>query len=180
MMSITEFTASAKEQDSNISSPITGTSSDLDSPATEDIIPSLPSPPSKIEAEHYYDGLYSRPILVARSSTIPWKLPTDPEEVKELRPIGNHAIRDAWEGELAQKIFAYLDSMKVKWTSIDLVRIGIAEQRSFLPVVWIGVKPSTLSGHDGVKVVLKCKEILVEHDITDVDVEIRESEVIRY
>lgn len=46
-------------------------------------------------------------------------------------------------------------------------------------IVWIGVMPGSLSGADGVVVASKCREFLVENDITDVEVEIHESVVIR-
>lgn len=39
--------------------------------------------------------------------------------------------------------------------------------------------PASLSGHDGVVVAFKCRELLLEYDIADVDVEIRESVVSR-
>ncbi|KIY45506.1 hypothetical protein FISHEDRAFT_76683 [Fistulina hepatica ATCC 64428] len=133
------------------------------SPATGDIPPpqssslTLPSPPSEMEARFYYAGLPSSPVLVARTSTTPWEMPTGPEayrRVKELRPVGNHALKlqEAWEGNLPPKLFALLDSMKVKWTSTDIVRIGNAGE-SFAPVIlWIGVMPASLSGDDGVVV----------------------------
>jgi hypothetical protein len=40
--------------------------------------------------------------------------------------------------------------------------------------------PASLSGHDGVVVAFKCRELLVEYDIADVNVEIRESVVSRW
>jgi len=96
---------------------------------------------------------------------------------KELRAVGNHALKDVWEDNLALKIHAVLDLMKVKWTSTDVVRIKPVEE-SFAPVVlWIGVIPASLSGDDGVVVAFKCRETLRENDITDVEVEIRESVV---
>ena len=59
----------------------------------------LPSPPSQTEAKLYYTGLHSAPVLVARTGTTLWEEPTSPEshwhqklKLKELRPIGNHAI----------------------------------------------------------------------------------------
>jgi hypothetical protein len=42
------------------------------------------------------------------------------------------------------------------------------------------VKPTSLSGDDGVIVASKCKELLGEYNITDIEVEIRESIVIHY
>ncbi|OCH84906.1 hypothetical protein OBBRIDRAFT_815290 [Obba rivulosa] len=123
------------------------------------------SPLSKMEAKFYYAGLPSAPVLVARTSTTPWEAPTGPEayrNVKELRIVGNLALKEAWESNLALKIHALLDSMKVKWTSTDVVRIGNTGESSAPVILWIG-----------------CRELLVESNITDVDVEIRESVVTR-
>ncbi|KAK7447030.1 hypothetical protein VKT23_014243 [Stygiomarasmius scandens] len=145
--------------------------------------PTLPSPPSEMEVKFYYAGLPSSPVLVARTDA-PWKAPTGPEAyrvIRELRPVGNHALKlhEVWEDNLAFKLHALLDSMQVKWTSTDVVRIGNVDE-SFAPVVlWIGVMPTSLSGDDGVVVAFKCQELLGEYDITDVEVEIRESVVTR-
>ena len=131
-----------------------------------------------MEAKHYYHGLPSRPVLVARTGTTPWEEPTGPEAYlveKGLRLAGNHPLKEIWSDKVAPKVVDLLDSMKVEWTSLDVVRIGDAEEY-FAPVIlWIGVSPASLSGHDGVNVAYKCRELLVEHDIVDVDVEIRES-----
>ncbi len=140
----------------------------------------LLSPPS--EAKFYYAGLPSAPVLVARTGTTPWEAPTGPEAyptVKELRTVGNHALEEVWEGNLAPELHALLDSMEVKWTSTDVVRIGNAEESSAPVILWIGVIPRSLSDNDGVDVASRCQELLVKYDITDVDVEIRESVVTR-
>jgi hypothetical protein len=74
--------------------------------------------------------------------------PCGPEaywKVKELRVIGdgNHAPKEA-RGE--GKLHALLDSVKVKRTSMDVVRIGNAGE-SFAPViVWNVVMPASLYG----------------------------------
>ena len=52
--------------------------------------------------------------------------------------------------------------MRVEWTSIDALRIGIAEVWDAPVIVWIGVIPVSLSGADGVVVASKCRELLVE------------------
>ncbi|TFY68395.1 hypothetical protein EVG20_g3582 [Dentipellis fragilis] len=143
------------------------------------------SPPSNEEAGLYYAGLPSRPRLVARSGIVPWSAPTGPEAyavIRMLHPVGDHAVKEVWEDKLALKLHALLDSMEVKWTSTDVVRIGNADEpyRSAPVVLWIGVIPTSLSGADGVVVASKCKELLVaEYNITDVDVEIRQSIVAR-
>ncbi|KAK7447048.1 hypothetical protein VKT23_014258 [Stygiomarasmius scandens] len=142
----------------------------------------LPPPPSEKEAKFYYAGLPSGPVLVARTYTTPWKAPTGPEAyrvIKELRTVGNHALNEVWEDNLALKLHALLDSMKVKWTSTDVVRIGVAKEADAHVVLWIGVVPASLSGDDGVAVAYECRELLREYSIADVDVEIRESVVSR-
>ena len=45
-------------------------------------------------------------------------------KTRDLHPVGNHALKEVWEGNLALRIHALLDSMNVKWTSTDVVRIG--------------------------------------------------------
>jgi hypothetical protein len=139
-----------------------------------------------MEAKFYYFGLPSCPTLVARSSTTPWEVPSGPEEnwnFKELGVASRHPIREVWdsaEDPLSRKMIDLLNSMKVQWTSIDMVRIGYSEDMSFAPVVlWIGVMPASLNGYDGNEVVSKCLELLKEKDITDIEVEIRESIVRR-
>ncbi|KAJ6580227.1 hypothetical protein B0H10DRAFT_2235420 [Mycena sp. CBHHK59/15] len=140
----------------------------------------LLSPPSEMETKFYYAGLPSSPVLVARTGATSWKAPTGPEayrKIKELCAVGNHALKETWEGNLALKVHALLDSMKVMWTSTDVVRIGNTGESSAPVILWIGVMPASLSGDDGVVVASKCRELLVEYDIADVNVEIRESVV---
>ncbi|EED81207.1 predicted protein [Postia placenta Mad-698-R] len=96
----------------------------------------FPFPPSEMEANVYYAGLPSAPALVACTSTTPWEAPTGLEayrNIKELRAVGNHALKEAWEDDLAK-----------------------------------APRPSGLD-----------EELLVESNIADVDVEIRESVVTR-
>ncbi|KAH9986587.1 hypothetical protein BJV77DRAFT_965122 [Russula vinacea] len=139
-------------------------------------------PPSELEASFYYSGLPSGPVLVARTGATLWKAPTGPEAyrvIRELRAVGNHALKQVWEDDLALKLHAILNSMEVKWTSTDVVRIANEGESSAPVILWIGVIPKSLSGDDGVIVASKCRELLVEFNITDVDVEIRESVVTR-
>lgn len=138
------------------------------------------SPVSEKEAKYYYYGLPSCPRLVARSSslTIPWKEPTGPEAYlprKELLPAGGHALGAVWD-KLGQSIVKLLDAEKVLWNSLDVVRIGVPEEKP-APVVWVGINPGTLSPVKGFQVALNCKELLEENGIDDVHVEMRESVV---
>ncbi|KAF8917443.1 hypothetical protein CPB85DRAFT_199393 [Mucidula mucida] len=135
---------------------------------------------TEVEKKVYYYGLCSSPILVARSGTIPWEAPSGPEAYhrpKELRIAGDHKIAEVWEDDLALKVEGILNEKQVQWTSMDVVRIGYADESSAPVVLWLGVKPRSLSPEDGVVVVAQCKELLAAYVILDVDVEIRESDV---
>ncbi|KIM45521.1 hypothetical protein M413DRAFT_342997 [Hebeloma cylindrosporum] len=134
-------------------------------------------PHSNLEAKHYYYGL--GPILVARSGADKWKPPTSPDARKEFRMVpGNHPIRVAWN-KLGPQLCDVLDSMGVKWNSMDLVRIGIVDEyaapRPIPVVVWIRVRPNTVSGKDGLAAVMECKKVLVMNNIYNVRVEMVES-----
>ena len=142
------------------------------------------SPVSEEESYSYYAGFPSRPRLVARSSTptTPWKAPTGRWAYhvrKELKAVGNHALNDIWEDTLAPLVLDILESEKVKFTSVDVVRIGEVGEPSPPVILWIGVLPESLTPVDGLDVALQCKELLEKHDILDVDVELRESIVTR-
>ena len=145
-------------------------------------VPTAPYPPSFVESRCYYYGLPSRPILVARSSPDVWLEPTGPEAYnlpKETHTIGLHPLREIWEATVGPAMVDYLDSMEIKWTSLDPVRMGYATDSSPPVIVWMGVVPGSLSAEEGIKVATHCKSILSAHDIDDVHVEIRESVVVR-
>ena len=134
------------------------------------------------EAKFYYAGLPSGPVLVARTGSTPWEAPTGLEayrKLKELRVVGDHEINDVWEDDLALKVHAILHAKGVDWSSTDVVRIGYAEEPSGDVILWIGVKPDSLSYDAGIDAALQCKRLLLDYGIKEVDVEIRESEVIR-
>lgn len=99
----------------------------------------------------------------------------DSIKLKTLGPAANHSLKEAEEDGLNLKIRTLLDLMEVKWTSINAVRIGYSEENFVPTVVWISVMPASLSGNDGAAVVSECHKLLVEHDVTNVDVEIWES-----
>ncbi|KAG8968959.1 hypothetical protein FRB90_010782, partial [Tulasnella sp. 427] len=142
--------------------------------------PNAPSIPSSFEAAHYYYGLPSQPDLIARSSAELWVEPTGAEAylvAKELKPVGSHAALSlVWEPVIASEIEAYLDSQQVAWTSVDPVRIAYAGGESFPVIIWVGVKPGSLSGEKGVEVALGCRTILTGNGVFDIHVEIRSSE----
>lgn len=75
------------------------------------------------------------------------------------------------------KVHAILDEKGVDWISTDVLRIPYIEKPCGDVILWIGVKPGSLSCELGVEMVLRCKELL-DYSIKDIDVEIRQSEVV--
>ena len=126
----------------------------------------------------YYYGLPSRPMFVASTINEVWAPPTSLEAympTKELRPVGEHKIIEFWEAGLADQVIARLTAMKVDWTSLDVVRIGIVGNSSAPIILWIGVTPKSLSGENGRTIAFEAREVLYNSGINDIEVEIRES-----
>lgn len=152
-----------------------------------DVVPEriLPPPVSDSEAKLYYYGLPSKPILVARTGTTPWHPPLEgelPKISKGLHPAGRGMaqLQEAFGEGLFDKVADIMKSMDVQWTSVDIVRIGDRDVQEVLPnVVWIGIRPGSLSREDGVVVAFKVLDLLLEHGIHNFDVELRES-VVRF
>ena len=123
----------------------------------------------------YLLGCPPGPPLVALTGTAPWD-----RRPRALGPARGHALWKIWEdGGLARKTFDLLESREVKYTSVDIVHAGSEEEEEEeerpLPVIlWISVTRRLLARDDGLIVAHKCKELLEEHDVTDVEVEIRE------
>lgn len=153
--------------------------SDLD--FTEDVADCTPRPSirdsdSNFEAQSYYFGLPSRPASVYQTGA-PWKKPTGLEAqrvLNEARPICNHPIADVWD-ELGPQVPEYLDSVNVKWTTIDVTRFAEVEKDAGPVYLWVGVKPGALSRVNAEAAAVGCKELLKEFQITDVEVAFRES-----
>ncbi|KAF8905189.1 hypothetical protein CPB84DRAFT_1771811 [Gymnopilus junonius] len=66
------------------------------------------------------------------------------------------------------------------WTTIDVVRFVEVESASVPwspgpPVLWIGVKPGSLSRQDAQVAVIGCEELLKKFELTDVEIAFRES-----
>ena len=144
-----------------------------------------PPPLSDAEAQYYYYGLPSGAPLVARtrSSPTPWEKPTGPQadwKRKRLGVADGHRMGEIWN-DLAPKICDILGEGQVEWTSIDVVRIGYRDDEHGNPepvVLWIGIKPDTqVSYKVHYNTAFQCKKLLMDHDIVDVEVEMRESEV---
>ncbi|KAF8970307.1 hypothetical protein BDZ97DRAFT_1753925 [Flammula alnicola] len=148
-------------------------------------LPPLPPRVSAAEAEHYYNGLPSKPRLIARTGA-PWDPPSGPEaylRCKELRIPGQHELlTQLWEDNLAIKVHDILNKNHVDWSSTDIVRIAHDDEPDGNLILWIGVwvrPPTRLSYEAGIEVARQCKRLLLDHGIADVDVELRESNIIQ-
>ncbi|KAJ7480076.1 hypothetical protein B0H11DRAFT_2422910 [Mycena galericulata] len=117
-----------------------------------------------MEASLYYAGIPSTPLVAP----------------KRAPPRRKHTLQEVWNGKLAPKIHNVLDTMEtLLWTSTNVVHIVNAGESSGPVIVWIGVIPGSLSGTKGVVVAAKCRDLLLEFKVTDVEVEIRESVITR-
>ncbi|KAJ3483757.1 hypothetical protein NLI96_g6110 [Meripilus lineatus] len=156
--------------------------------------------PDALEANRYYWGLPSVPLLLARSAiNSTWEQPCGFEaysQTKEFRSMPKHALHDVWEANLAFKIHDVLDSHDVQWTSTDIACFGWKDDGlwrgqnkspSFL-VLWIGVmEPDHFDEMNAdrkaeyvrgvAQVIPECLKLLQQYGIDDVDVEIRHSAV---
>ncbi|KAG0641018.1 hypothetical protein HOY80DRAFT_956418 [Tuber brumale] len=101
---------STKESTASLPPPITSMAS------SKTTRPSTRLPISDIEAKHYYYRLYSKPVLVARTGNDYCEQFRGPEAYlwpKELKTIGNHNLKGAWEDKLDYQIHNILESKKV-------------------------------------------------------------------
>ncbi|KAK2010256.1 hypothetical protein LZ32DRAFT_607705 [Colletotrichum eremochloae] len=135
--------------------------------------------PTGPERDWFYMGLPSRPKLVARSSSTPFHFHGDAWSLdrKALTVVGDHPIVDKWNDEpspLRNKISGILAEQDVDWQAIDILRIGYDDEREKPVIVSISVSAHT-SWETGSQVARDCREALVEHGLSDVHCEIKES-----
>ncbi|KIK80949.1 hypothetical protein PAXRUDRAFT_763789 [Paxillus rubicundulus Ve08.2h10] len=123
-----------------------------------------------------YYGLPSKPVSVYHTGAS-WKRPTSPEVqcvLKEARSICKHLIADVWD-KLGPQIPKYLDSVKVKWSTIDVTHFAEVEKDAGPMFLWVGVKHGSLSRENAKVAAVGCKEHLEEFQIADVKVAFWES-----
>ncbi|TFK81504.1 hypothetical protein K466DRAFT_604445 [Polyporus arcularius HHB13444] len=94
--------------------------------------------------------------------------------LKELRPVFGHKLIEAWP-KLAPKIVECLDSKNVLFTTIDGIRFAIGDGPAGAVTIWIGVRCGELTAERAHDAARSCLALLKEFDITDVDIEFRES-----
>ncbi|KAF5649146.1 uncharacterized protein FTJAE_1142 [Fusarium tjaetaba] len=142
------------------------------------------TPPSRKEFFSYYHGLPDSPNLVARSATTPWNGPVNDWDDcgRIFDPVEKHAVVPLWNdstGPVRRKILEAVQD--IDWNAIDILRFGSADFKDrhlVRPVILVvSVEPDSTTWLDGRAVALKCRDILREHGINDVEVEIKESKI---
>lgn len=133
------------------------------------------------EAHNDFFGLPSNPLSIYHTGPAR-PLPSGPQAQrvpKEARPLCTHAISRVWH-ELGEKIYKFFDSIGLKWTSIDPVRFAEADKEPGPLFLWVGVLPGTLSPAQAEGPAARCKELLSEYAIADVEIAFRESVYTRH
>ncbi|KAF9503584.1 hypothetical protein BS47DRAFT_1378384 [Hydnum rufescens UP504] len=123
---------------------------------------------SNVEAQWYYSGLPSKPKLLYRTGKEQWSPPRGPwahGRLKELCEVFTHLITKIWSDDLAWKIH---------FTTIDVVRfkeVGVNEVPEDEET-----STSATAAHDAAQDILV---LLRDYEITDVDIDYRESYYMR-
>ncbi|EFX02162.1 hypothetical protein CMQ_2211 [Grosmannia clavigera kw1407] len=134
--------------------------------------------PSLVEKKHYYDGLPSHPLLIARTGSTKWSLPKSIQEELPLKAMCNvgssHCLVGIWESVLDEIVKAL---EPLAWTSIDLLRIGYQDtaEKDWPVTLMIGAKPGS-HWKVTIPVAVACRMILRSHGAHEVECEVRESE----
>lgn len=112
-----------------------------------------------------------------------WHVPKGPQAQgieREARPVYRHAIQPTWLS-IGKRIYHDLDSIGVKWTSINpLAYADAGEAKPFCSLILsIGVKPYSLLYEDAVAAADVVKNILAEAGFPAIEVAFVESVVTR-
>ncbi|OBT58574.1 hypothetical protein VE04_01387 [Pseudogymnoascus sp. 24MN13] len=134
--------------------------------------------------KHWYFGLTgdgeSDPVLIARSSTELYRyedhdfkfwFPNGPiiPEYKVISAIGSHPILAAYNKHLRPKVREALAS--VPWQTIDIVRLGFADNEDNPPVVLVTIKEENAEENIVQAAVDRIWNIMVENGFLDVHAE---------
>ena len=126
--------------------------------------PIHPSVPYWVYSDFY--GLPSFPKSICRTGPA-WPQSTHPDfyrEPKEARPICVHPITSVWH-ELGREIYEHLDSIDLRWTTIDPVRFAVAGKEPGPLHLWVGVVPGSVSYDEAKVAATHCKQILARYQL---------------
>ena len=121
-------------------------------------------------------GFPSNPISVYRTGE-EWPAPKGPQAQRvprEARPVCNHPIQVVW-CTLGERVYKFLDSLKVLWSTIDPVRFAEEGGEAGPLYLWVGVNPRSLSLEVAKAAAVGCKKILAAAQFPDIEIAFRES-----
>jgi hypothetical protein len=149
--------------------------------ATEDVV-SIETRLTDKYPNAYSDFYPSRTPCVFKSGP-EWEVRNGPQAqgiVREARPVNGHDIGRTWLS-IGTRIYEYLDSNSVDWTSINpLAYANAGEAKPFCSLILsIGVKPYSLLYEAAVAAGAGVKKILAEVGFPDIEVAFVESVVTR-
>ena len=145
------------------------------SPTTRDVAESLTSDSYPGAFSDFY-GLPTNPVSVYKTGDA-WPVREGPEAYRvprEARPVCNHPIQDVWP-ELGEQVYTFLDSLDVKWSTIDPVRFAEEGGEAGPLYLWVGVVPKSLSFEGAKAAADGCKKILTDAHFPDIEIAFRES-----
>ena len=106
-----------------------------------------------------------------------WRVPKGPQAqrvLREARPICKHPIQAVW-CTLGEQVYKFLDSLEVKWSTIDPIRFAEEKGKAGPLHLWVGVEPKSLSLEGAKAAAIGCKRILANAQFPDVEIAFRES-----
>ncbi|KAF5691999.1 hypothetical protein FCIRC_185 [Fusarium circinatum] len=148
-----------------------------------------PQQPSEEERRDYFYGLPSSPLLVARSSTAAWSRHSSydfPEE-KKLAVATGHAIQQPWNEPNSSLQISIIEALgDLDWTAIDILRVRYKRhvepngvKRENPVTMLISVPENSTTFIRGYEAVCRCKSILEDMGLGDVEVEMKEGKHFR-
>ncbi|KAI9512136.1 hypothetical protein F5148DRAFT_1165554 [Russula earlei] len=145
-----------------------------------------PMPPLSALTDKYanaYSDFYGSGTPCVFKSGPDWPVRQGPQAqrfIREARPVYRHAIRSTWLS-IGERIYQRLDSIGVKWTSINpLAYANAGEAKPFCSLILsIGVQPHSLVYDAAVAAADVVKKILVEAGFPSIEVAFVESVVTR-
>jgi hypothetical protein len=116
-------------------------------------------------------GLPTNPVSVYKTGN-DWPVRRGPEAQRvprEARPVCNHPIQNVWP-KLGEQVYTFLDSLNVKWSTIDPVRFAEEGGESGQLYLWVGVVPKSLSFEGAKAAADGCKKILTFAHFPDIEI----------
>jgi hypothetical protein len=100
----------------------------------------------------------------------------DQHEIRKvLKNIGDHPIVDQYNDNVIKDIINALGDLP--WNAIDILRIGYEDLNEYPIILWVSVQPVSTTWDKGYQCAINCTAVLREHNIPDVECEIKEAEI---